>query len=79
MKKRSLQLSPKLVLRKEEITMLNAEQQKALAGGQATETCQCPTPPVTMAYNCPESHQAQNSCGVCIRTIVNERTENLCY
>ncbi|WP_118973197.1 class I lanthipeptide [Taibaiella koreensis] len=79
MKKKKLSLHAKLILRKEPVTPLSRPQQEQLAGGQATESCQCPTPPVTVAYNCPVSHQAQKSCFDCIRSILNEKTENLCY
>jgi len=79
MKKKTLYLGPKLLLRKEPVAALVRPQLAALAGGQATESCQCPTPPITMAYNCPASQPAENSCVNCIRTFLNEKTENLCY
>lgn len=78
MKKRKISLG-KLSLQKDTIAALNKEQQHIAAGGAGTDTCQCPTPPFTGDYYCQASQNQKNTCVNCIRTLVNEKTENLCY
>lgn len=78
MKKKRIQLR-KLSLNKETIVSLDQQEQGRIAGGAATQTsCECPTPAYTLDFYCP-SVNVKNTCVNCIRTLLNEKTDNLCY
>lgn len=79
MKKKKIILG-KLSLGKESIIALSKVQQDGIGGGEQTQTtCQCPTPSYTLDFYCPNTQHDKNSCVNCIRTLLNEKTENLCY